>query len=35
MGQFIVGVVGLGFILGALGMVFADIIITISKHTKK
>lgn len=35
MGQFIVGVIGLGFILGALGMVLADMVITISKHLKK
>jgi hypothetical protein len=35
MGHFIAGVIGLGFILGALGMVFADIVITISKRTKK
>lgn len=35
MGQFIVGVIGLGFILGALGMVLADVIITITKHIKK
>ena len=35
MGQFIVGVIGLGIILGALGMVLADIVIRVSKHTKK
>jgi predicted PurR-regulated permease PerM len=31
----IVGVIGLGFILGALGMVLADIVITVSKQLKK
>lgn len=35
MGQFIVGVIGLGFIFGALGMVLADIVITVSKQLKK
>jgi hypothetical protein len=34
MGGFIIGVIGLGFILGCVGMVIADMIVTISKHLK-
>ena len=35
MGHFILGVIGLGFVLGAIGIVLADMIITIHKQIKK
>ena len=34
MSEFIIGVIGLGFILGCVGMVIADMILTIYKHLK-
>ena len=35
MGNLIIGVIGLGFILGAVGTVLADMIITIRKQIEK
>jgi len=35
MGHLVVGLVGLGVIVGAVGMVLGDMVVTIYKHIKK
>jgi len=35
MGHFVIGVIGLGVIVGAVGMVLGDMVVTVYKHMKK